>query len=308
MTLTNQPPAKLEWHILSPTGPTGSAVGAVKPQAPARWATITLCRPDKANAFDDGMINSLIGLLDQVASETSTRLLVLRGEGSHFCAGADLEWMKKSASLGFEENLKDAALLKKLFTSLKTLPIPTLGLVQGSVMGGGVGLVACLDTVIALKGSRFALSEVKLGLAPAVILPFLFQKMQSPSLRTYALTGQVFSAEEAIQSGLVTFIADPQEAEADLQKYLEMFMTGGPLAQREIKHFLNLLDGSARPEDNTLLMTDWGVSLIARLRTSVEGQAGLQAFFNKSDPPWKVRTPLYQVGSETSPTPRKNPS
>ncbi len=249
----------------------------------ASVAHLTLSRPHKANAFDKEMMCTLIDLLDQVSREPSARLLVVRAEGEHFSAGADLSWMKSSAQLSYAENIEDASLLDKLFRNLKTLPIPTLGIVQGSVFGGGVGLVACLDTVIALQGSRWALSEVKLGLAPAVIMPYLFYKMRPGSLRTYALTGQIFTANEALESGLVTHVATPQDGESLVQTLGDSLLNGSPQAQREIKHYLNQMEFSGISG-----APDLGIQLIARLRTSPEGQAGLLAFFNKAPPPWKI--------------------
>lgn len=251
---------------------------------------VTLCRPERANAFDGGMIQELLRVLEIIGHRgPHLRAVIVHGQGPHFCAGADLGWMRKAATLSYDENINDASLLSKLFSGLKKIPVPTVGMVHGSVMGGGVGLTACLDVVVASEDAKFALSEVKLGLAPAVIMPFLKSKMDPGFLRQHALNGQVFSAQAAFDHGLIQQIVPRTQITQALLEQVEHLLGGSPQAQRKIKHYLNQLDHRAEDFGPAHVDAAWTpVSMIAGLRTSREGQEGLQAFFAKSPAPWRV--------------------
>ena len=274
---------------------------------------LSLCRGDRANAFDSRMMEELletVKIIREHSGDTpdhpaprddsghgdhrhpqepvNLRVVVVHGQGSHFCAGADLGWMRQAAQLSFDENIADAGLLQRLFAEFKNIPVPTLGLIHGSIMGGGVGLVACMDMVIACDDSKFSLSEVKLGLAPAVILPYLKAKMAPGFLRQYALTGQVFSAQRAFENGLVQEVVRAEDKFPALVRILEQVLMGSPQAQRALKNYLNQNEGLSLKQGPTAFESIWTpVTLIAHLRTSEEGQKGLHAFFQKAPAPWR---------------------
>jgi methylglutaconyl-CoA hydratase len=245
--------------------------------------TLTLNRPSQANAFNAAMLDEIAAALDDVRNHKSARLLVLQAEGKHFSAGADLSWMQASAKLSFAENQNDALRLVRMFDALANLSIPTVAIVKGSAFGGAVGLAACCDTVIALEGAKFCLSEARLGILPGVIMPYLGRRMNTGALKRLMLTAKVFDHAEAVRSGL----ADLNCAEADLQKVLHdeinLYLQCGPTAQNEIKQLFRYLQSEGFPQDPRC------VDAIARLRTGAEGQAGLAAFFQKQDPLWRSK-------------------
>jgi methylglutaconyl-CoA hydratase len=246
-------------------------------------AVLTLTRPEVANAFNDAVIRDLTAHLRAAAGAPRCRALVLRGRGKHFSAGADLGWMKASAALTFDDNVRDAHGLVELFDALEALPFPSLAVVTGSAFGGAVGLAAAADVAIATENARFSLSEVKLGLLPAVILPYLARKMRPGSLRRLALTGRVFSAPEAQAAGLVERVVPEGELAAAVRDELSAFLQGAPSAQAALKTLLaHVVADSGRQGPHT-------AQAIAAARTSASGQAGLGAFFDKRPAPW-VRT------------------
>lgn len=255
------------------------------PQNAGSIAVLSIDRPEAANAFDAAVITALTkGLLavtEQAKSQPgSVRALVLRGQGKHFSAGADLNWMRAAAKLSYADNLRDAGTLTTLFESLANLPIPSLALVQGSAFGGAVGLAAAADIVIAEKTAKFALSEVRLGLLPAVILPYLARRLTPQSLRRLALSGRVFTADEAMAAGLVSVLVDAGGLEAAARTELEQLLGGAPEAQAELKSLLSHLAGTGNAQGART------AEAISKLRAGPVGQAGLQAFFEKKPAPW----------------------
>ena len=248
-------------------------------------AFLTLARPEASNALDGGMIGEMMAALDSVRQRgAGCRVLVIRGEGKNFSAGADLEWMKRSKSLGLAANQKEAKELSSLFRSIYELETPTLALVHGAVYGGGVGLAACCDYVLAAEGTRFCLSEVKVGLAAAVILPFLHLKIHAGFLRRFVLSATVFGAEEARHAGLVALVVDEDKKEQALTEELNALLCGEPSAQRTFKrnHRLLLERDAAWLEKQC----DIGVDTIAAARVSATGQEGISAFLEKRKPNW----------------------
>ncbi|MCX6117091.1 MAG: enoyl-CoA hydratase-related protein [Proteobacteria bacterium] len=247
-------------------------------------AVLRLNRPDFANAFSATMMKEITDFVGQVERNANCRALILMGVGKHFSAGADLKWMKESAGLSYSENLKDSSQLLAMFESIANLKIPTVALVRGAAYGGAVGLIACCDYALAHEDAKFCLSEVKLGLLPAVISPYLLRKMKIGSLNRFSLTARVFNAQEAKESGLVEIVAS-SDLDEKLGEEVAQLLACSPMAQGSIKVLFNHL------RNTSFQQSDETVNAIAKARTSVDGQAGLQAFFNKTSAPWFVKLP-----------------
>lgn len=248
-------------------------------------ATLWLNRPDKNNAFNATMISELNQALAEASQQQDIRLLVLRGQGKHFSAGADLGWMKASAELDYEANQADAKELNKLMFSLAEFPAPTLAAVQGAAFGGALGLIACCDLAIATKDAIFSLSEVRLGIAPAVISPYVVHAMGARNTRRYALSGERFDAYTAMTNGLLNEIYSANELDAAVNQWCHTFSLNGPQAMRATKALLQQVDNSL-PSAELQTATE---NTIAQLRVSAEGQEGLQAFFDKRKPNWQEK-------------------
>ena len=223
---------------------------------------ITLARPETRNAFDPALISELAEAFVDIGT---SRAVVFAGDGPSFCAGADIAWMRASASLDYDANVADATALRRLLESIDTCPAPVVALVQGHALGGGVGLVACADIVVAQARAVFAFSEVKLGIIPAVISPFVLRKIGESAARRYFVTGERFDAQTALRLGLVHEVAD--DLDATLERVLGELRTAAPRASRAAKRLV--LDRPDGPET---------ARRIAERRTSPEGQEGLQAF------------------------------
>lgn len=253
-----------------------------------RVSCLMLNRPDVANAFNGAMLDAITETLGEVAADPHCRLLFVAARGKHFSAGADLGWMKDSAALGREENLREAAKLTAMFEALAGLRMPTVAVVNGAAYGGAVGIIACCDYAIAIDSARFCLSEVRVGLIPAVILPYVSRKLTYGDLRRFTLQGRVFSAEEAKTSGLVQLITDAAHLEATLRDEANELLKASPDAQALLKKLQAHLD------DHSHSQGQHTADAIAEARASASGQAGLQAFFDKKTPPWCARVPANQ--------------
>lgn len=250
---------------------------------PRGFATLWLNRPDKNNAFNAQMIHELVLAIDQVQADPSLRFLLLRGRGRHFCAGADLAWMRQCAALDFEANLADARQLGQLMYSLYHLKLPTLAVVQGAAFGGALGLIAACDMAIGAHDAELSLSEVRIGLAPAVISPLLFKAIGERATRRYALTGERFSGEKACELGLLSHTCAGEELEQQLQRWIDNLLLNGPQAMRACKDLLReTASASLSPA-----LRRYTENAIARLRVSAEGQEGLRAFLEKRQPAWQ---------------------
>ena len=247
-------------------------------------AYLTLDRPQVHNAFDDTLISGLTEALRRIDADAGTRAVVLSGSGSTFSAGADLNWMRAMASAGESENHADALRLATLMRTLDELGKPTLARVNGSAYGGGVGLIACCDIAIGVPEAKFALSEVKLGLVPAVISPYVTAAIGARQARRFFLSGEIFDAAEAQRIGLLHAVVRADEFDAAIERQLHWLGKGGPRAQAEAKALLRRGAGDvARARD---AIDHDNAALIARLRVSPEGQEGLQAFIDKRPPRW----------------------
>ncbi|GIX39932.1 MAG: enoyl-CoA hydratase [Silanimonas sp.] len=247
-------------------------------------AWLILNRPEVHNAFDAGLIAALVEALDALASDDSVRALVLTGQGSTFSAGADLHWMRGMAKASEAENLDDSLALARLMRTLNFFPKPTIARVNGSAYGGGVGLVACCDIAIGVEGAKFSLSEVKLGLVPAVISPYVVAAIGARQARRLFQTAEVFEAPEAARIGLLHRCVPAAELDEAVDRELHWLGKGGPIAQAEAKTLALRMGGITREEAERI---DAGnARLIARLRVSPEGQEGLGAFLDKRAPRW----------------------
>ena len=244
-------------------------------------AWVTLTRPEVHNAFDDTLIAELSAVLGGFASDERVRAVVLGAQGRSFSAGADLNWMQRMAGYSERENLDDARALADLMRRLYELPKPTLALVQGPTYGGGVGLVACCDIAIAAETAHFCFSEVRLGLIPAAIGPYVIAAMGERATRRYFLTAETFSAREAMRFGLVHDVV-PDEALRDIgRRVIKALLRGGPNAQVAAKDLILTISG--RPLDD---LAEETAKRIARLRVSEEGREGIAAFLEKRKPGW----------------------
>ena len=247
-------------------------------------ARLTLARPSVHNAFDDELIAELTGALEALDTDPTVRAVVLTGDGATFSAGADLGWMRRMAQASEEENRADSLRLAKLMRTLNFLSKPTLCHVNGSAYGGGVGLVACCDYAIGVDSAKFSLSEVKLGLVPAVISPYVVHAIGGRHARRLFTGAEIFEAREALAIGLLHEVASPDQLDERLDRTLHFWLKGGPVAQREAKQLALRMSGMT-PESAEATDTQ-NAALIARLRVSPEGQEGLTAFLEKRPPAW----------------------
>jgi methylglutaconyl-CoA hydratase len=235
-------------------------------------ARVTLSRPEKRNAFDASLIAELRSTFAALERDSATdlRAVVLAGAGETFSAGADIDWMRAAMQLDVEGNEQDAMAMAEMFEAIDTCPVPVIARVQGAALGGGMGLCAVSDLVIAESGARFGFTETRLGILPAVISPFVLAKIGSGAARRYFLTGERFGPDVALRIGLVNEIAP--NAEATVQELL----TSGPSAARAAKSLVRPHPGDGREL----------AELAARMRTSDEGQDGLRAFLERRKPGW----------------------
>ncbi|MFU8895585.1 MAG: enoyl-CoA hydratase-related protein [Gammaproteobacteria bacterium] len=262
-------------------------------------ATLTLNQPKVHNAFDAALVARLTDMLFEIKSRKDIRVLVLTGAGRSFSAGADVGWMRSMASCSEEENLDDALHLADLMSLLNSLPLPTVARVNGHAFGGGVGLVACCDIAIASNEARFALSEVRLGLVPAVISPYVIAAIGERNSRRLFLSGEIMNAKLARRVGLVHEVAKPNKLDAALEHQLDMLLAGGPNALRESKELIFTVEGGGISADVALQHRT--AQIIAQLRVSDEGQEGLAAFLEKRPPAWQKleNAAVPQAGGDT---------
>ena len=246
-------------------------------------ATVTLRRPDIHNAFDDILIDRLRRELQGLANDHAVRVVVLAAEGKSFSAGADLNWMKRMAGYERAENIEDAKNLGKLMATLHRMPQPTIAVVQGPAYGGGVGLVAACDIAIASEDALFCLSEVRLGLIPAVIGPYVVAAIGEREAARYMLTAEKFSATEAQRIRLVQDVVPADKLKERRNEIIENLLKGGPKALSEVKNLISYITKSATQDEKVVRDT---AGHIARVRATDEGQEGVSAFLEKRNPNW----------------------
>ena len=245
-------------------------------------ATLTLNRPVIHNAFDDTLIREVTEQVRELEKNTALRALVLASTGPNFSAGADLQWMRKMAGASIEVNQRDAEALGGMLRRLHLFPRPTIAAVQGAAYGGGVGLIAVCDIAIASDVAQFSLSEVRLGLIPAVISPYVIAAIGERQARRYFLTAERFTAAEALRIGLVHEVVPPDHLQRTVEKVLEAILQGGPKAQLAAKRLIS--DVANKPIEPNLL--DDTARRIAAVRASDEGKEGVSAFLDKRKPNW----------------------
>ncbi len=244
-------------------------------------------RPEVRNALNDVMIGELTEAFHALEAQRTVRALVLAGRGSAFCAGADLNWMKKTAGYSFARNYEDALGLAEMLHTLDTLSKPTIARVHGAIFGGGLGLVAACDIAVATQDAEFCASEVKLGLVPATISPYLIGAIGSRAARRYFLSAERFPAAEAYRLGLVQELALPQEIDAVINDILGELMKGGPAALAATKDLICHVAG-ARIDEPLIADT---AKRIASARAGAEGKEGLRAILDKRDARWVPKAP-----------------
>ena len=244
-------------------------------------ATISLSRPELHNAFNDVMISELTYCFKNVGNMENIRVVVLRGEGKSFCAGADLNYMKGIAQFGYQENFEDGKRLANLFETVYKCPKPTIAVVHGAAFGGANGLLAACDIVIAEENTTFAFSEVKIGISPATIGPYVLKRIGEFAGKELMMTGKRFKGKDAEKYGLVNRSVDNSQLKQVLEEYMKQFMTSAPKAVEATKEMINKI------VDNKLTdPMEYTADLIARLRAADEGQQGMAAFLEKRRPGW----------------------
>jgi methylglutaconyl-CoA hydratase len=245
-------------------------------------ARVTLNRPELRNAFDDGLIRKLHAAFDEVSKDKSVRVMVLAGNGPAFCAGADLNWMKRMAGYSYDENLADARALADMLAALDRLPKPTIARVHGPVFAGGTGLVAACDIAVGTPEAKFCLSEAKLGLSPATISPYVLRAMGERMARRYFLTAEVFDAPEALRIGMLSALVPGNALDSTIDELVKHLLAGGPEAHAKIKALIRAVAGR-RPDDALAAET---AQRIAEIRGSPEGREGIASFLEKRRASW----------------------
>lgn len=255
---------------------------SVSTQIEGRVARITLDNPDKRNAFDDSIIASLTEAFEKAGSDDSVRVVVLQAAGKHFSAGADLNWMRAMGKLDAAQNKSDALRLARLMQAIDQCPKPVVARVQGAAFGGALGLICAADMAVATDSARFCLSEVKLGIVPAVISPYVVRALGPRQAGRYFMSAEVITADKAEAMGIVHEVVPEAELDQAVDALVSNLLLAAPQAQIEARNLIERV--SHGPIDNAMLTGT--AELIARLRTGAEGQEGLTAFLEKRAPNW----------------------
>jgi methylglutaconyl-CoA hydratase len=245
-------------------------------------ARVTLNRPELRNAFDDSLIAGLKKAFEEIGNDDAIRVMVLAGNGPAFCAGADLNWMKRMAGYSYEQNLADAQGLAEMLSALDRLPKPTIARVHGPAFAGGTGLVAACDIAVGTPEAKFCFSEAKLGLVPSTIGPHVMRAIGERAARRYFLTAEVFGAEEAERIGLLSILVPSHELDSKIDSFTKELLAGGPEAHRKIKQLIRSI--ANRPLDDALVAQT--AKSIAEVRVSPEGREGISSFLEKRRPAW----------------------
>lgn len=248
-------------------------------------ATLQLNRPQIHNAFNDELISELTEKAQAIQKDSEVRLLILTGSGKSFCAGADINWMKKMGQYTMQENLEDSFRLQEMLENFHQLNVPILGRINGHALGGGVGLVSLCDYAIAADHAKFGLTEVALGLLPAVISPYVLSKISESYARAYALSGERFKADRAKEMQLVHEVCSLENLDQRVKELTETFLQSGPMAARECKELLRGIYSLWNKE--TQEAKNFTCQAIAARRMSDEGQEGMSALLEKRTASWK---------------------
>lgn len=246
-------------------------------------ATVRLNRPESHNALTPLMIEELTAAFGDLGERQTVRVIVLTGNGRSFCAGADLGMMRAAADYTFEENLADGEAIFDLMWAVDSCPKPVVGRINGAAIGGGAGLTACCDITVAVDRAKFAFSEVRLGIVPAVISPFVVAKIGSANSRELFLTGELFTAQRAAQVGLVQHVVDEASLDEMVDERVQQLLMGAPGAQSDAKKLVRIVANESKAE-----MRDFTADLIAQRRAGEEGREGMSAFLEKRKPKWQA--------------------
>jgi methylglutaconyl-CoA hydratase len=243
---------------------------------------VTLNRPEVRNAFDDALIAKLTQTFTELDRDASVRAVVLAGNGPAFCAGADLNWMKRMSGYSYDENVRDARALAEMLSTLDRMDKPTIARVQGPAFAGGTGLVAACDIAVGTPEAKFCFSEAKLGLSPATISPYVMRAIGARAASRYFLTAEVFDAEEALRIGMLSALVPASELDAFIDSLLKHLLAGGSAAHARIKDLVH--DVAGCPIDDELKADT--ARRIAEIRASEEGKEGIASFLEKRKPKW----------------------
>lgn len=246
-----------------------------------RTITVTLSRPEVHNAFDAVLIKELIHCIREFGKDTLTRVVVLTGSGRSFCAGADLNWMRETVDYSKEENLADAEQLAQMFATINVCPKPVVARINGTAIGGGSGLVAACDVAIAVKHAKFGFGEVKVGIIPSVISPYVLPKIGVSQARELFLTGARIDAQRAKEIGLIHYVVAPEELDQKVQEIVEQLLSSGPQAIAECKRLLHIME-SLDPRG----VRSFTTQKITEVRATPEARDGFSAFLEKRKPSW----------------------
>jgi len=244
-------------------------------------AKINLARPEVHNAFNEVMITELTEVFSRISQDDTVRVVVITGNGDSYCAGADLNWMKKMINFSYQQNLDDSLKLAELFYLMYSLPKPIIARVNGAAIGGGTGLVAVCDIAIAAEKAKFSLSEVKLGLVPACISPYVIRKVGEGRCREFFLTGERLTANRALDLGLVNQVVPLESLDQAVGEKVNQLISSGPKAIAMCKELLKKVPGMSFDEAKT-----YTADMIASMRIGDEGQEGMNAFLEKRKPKW----------------------
>lgn len=257
---------------------------AIRTSIQNQIATVVLSRPELRNAFNDEVIADLTQAFSSLGEDPQVRAIVLMAEGPAFCAGADLNWMRRMADYSQEENERDAEKLAFMMRTIYECPKPTIARVQGDVYAGGMGLVAACDVAVSIDTAHYCLSEVRLGLTPATISPYVIRAMGPRAAHRYFLTAERFDAQQALRLGFVHEVVPADQLNEVVSTWVNAFLAGSPNALKECKKLVQYV----ADRDITRLLVDHTVKAIADIRSSDEGKEGVQSFLNKTKPGWLV--------------------
>ncbi len=244
-------------------------------------ARVTLNRPEVHNAFNNDLINELFDAFEKMKDDKDVRAIVVTGKGKSFCAGADLNWMKSVVNFDYEQNYQESLKLAQLMYLIFTHPKPIISRVNGAAIGGGVGLMTVGDIIIAQENAKFGLSEVRLGLVPAAISPFVMSRIGQGCARELFITGERIKAPEAYKLGLINKVVPEDQLDEAVDGYLKLILNNGPEAIKSVKDMIFTVSQTGFPE-----IQEYTARLIANLRISEEGQEGMNAFLEKRKPRW----------------------
>jgi len=261
----------------------GKSFQTIRTERDGRVGRIWLARPDVRNAFNAVMIGELREAIRALADDSSVRAIVLSGTGTAFCAGADLGWMREIVRFSYEQNLRESLDLAECLHDLYSVAKPTIARVNGPAIGGGAGLVSACDIAVASTEASFGLSEVKIGVVPAVISPYVVRRIGESRARQYFLTGERFDARRALEIGLVNVIADPGDLDQKVDELMSSLLSSGPEAMAKVKELLARVPGLSFAEAKR-----YTAEMIAGLRVSAEAQEGMAAYLEKRKPKWSA--------------------